>query len=86
MNHFNAYAATFAKGPLKPFSFDPGALGSEEVEIKVSYCGVCHSDLSMLDIVRVMIAPFRIPDVGYVPSSFGAGKAHMTLHLDKWGS
>jgi uncharacterized zinc-type alcohol dehydrogenase-like protein len=49
MNHFNAYAATFAKGPLKPFSFDPGALGSEEVEIKVSYCGVCHSDLSMLD-------------------------------------
>jgi uncharacterized zinc-type alcohol dehydrogenase-like protein len=49
MNHFNAYAATFAKGPLKPFSFDPGALGSEEVEIRVSYCGVCHSDLSMLD-------------------------------------
>lgn len=49
MNSFNAYAATFAKGPLNPFSFDPGELGPEEVEIKVSHCGICHSDLSMLD-------------------------------------
>lgn len=49
MNQFNAYAATFAKGPLKPFSFDPGELGPEEVDIKVSHCGICHSDLSMLD-------------------------------------
>jgi alcohol/geraniol dehydrogenase (NADP+) len=49
MNHFNAYAATFAKGPLKPFNFDPGELGPEEVEIKVTHCGICRSDLSMLD-------------------------------------
>jgi alcohol/geraniol dehydrogenase (NADP+) len=32
MNQFNAYAATFARGPLKPFSFDPGELGPEEVD------------------------------------------------------
>ena len=49
MTTFNAYAATAANGPLKPFSFDPGPLGPEEVEIKVSHCGLCHSDLSMLD-------------------------------------
>jgi uncharacterized zinc-type alcohol dehydrogenase-like protein len=49
MNYINAYAATSATEPLKPFSFDPGELGLEEVEIKVSHCGVCHSDLSMLD-------------------------------------
>ncbi|MEO6054017.1 MAG: NAD(P)-dependent alcohol dehydrogenase, partial [Chthoniobacterales bacterium] len=35
--------------PLKPFDYDPGELGLEEVEIKVTHCGVCHSDLSMLD-------------------------------------
>jgi uncharacterized zinc-type alcohol dehydrogenase-like protein len=46
-NH--GYAASAAKGPLKPFEFDLGELGPEEVEIKVSHCGVCHSDLSMLD-------------------------------------
>src|ERR1700756_4775219 len=49
MNYFNAYAATSAKGPLESFSFDPGELGPEEVEIKVTHCGICHSDLSMLD-------------------------------------
>lgn len=46
---YNAYAAKTAKGPLEPFSFTPGELGPEEVEIKVDYCGLCHSDLSMLD-------------------------------------
>jgi alcohol/geraniol dehydrogenase (NADP+) len=46
---FKAFAATEAKGPLKPFEFDLGPLGDEEVEIKVDTCGICHSDLSMLD-------------------------------------
>jgi uncharacterized zinc-type alcohol dehydrogenase-like protein len=49
MPTFNAYAATAAHGSLQPFSFDPGQIGPEEVEIKVSHCGLCHSDLSMLD-------------------------------------
>jgi uncharacterized zinc-type alcohol dehydrogenase-like protein len=49
MTTFNAYAATKAHGELQPFSFDPGQIGPEEVEIKVSHCGLCHSDLSMLD-------------------------------------
>ena len=49
MTHFNALAATTAHGRLQPFSFDPGEIGSEEVEIKVTHCGICHSDLSMLD-------------------------------------
>jgi uncharacterized zinc-type alcohol dehydrogenase-like protein len=49
MATFNAYAATTAHGSLQPFSFDPGQIGPEEVEIKVSHCGLCHSDLSMLD-------------------------------------
>src|SRR6201995_5115459 len=43
------YAASSAKAPLQPFSFDLGPLGPEEVEIKVTHCGICHSDLSMLD-------------------------------------
>ena len=46
---YNAYAAPSAKAPLEPFAFNPGPLGPEEVEIEVSYCGICHSDLSMLD-------------------------------------
>ena len=46
---FNAYTASGPKGRLEPFSFDPGPLEPEDVEIKVTHCGLCHSDLSMLD-------------------------------------
>jgi len=48
-NIIKAYAAQSAHAPLEPFEFDAGPLGDEHVEIAVSYCGVCHSDLSMLD-------------------------------------
>jgi uncharacterized zinc-type alcohol dehydrogenase-like protein len=49
MHTTHSYAASEAKGTLKPFEFDLGELGPEEVEIKVTHCGICHSDLSMLD-------------------------------------
>jgi uncharacterized zinc-type alcohol dehydrogenase-like protein len=44
-----SYAALEAGGELQPFEFDPGNLGRNEVEIDVEHCGICHSDLSMLD-------------------------------------
>jgi uncharacterized zinc-type alcohol dehydrogenase-like protein len=44
-----AYAATEAKGPLSPFEYTPADLAPDEVEIDVAYCGLCHSDLSMLN-------------------------------------
>src|SRR6266851_2872785 len=46
---FYAYAASEPHAALEPFSFDPDELGPEEAEIQVSHCGICHSDLSMLD-------------------------------------
>jgi alcohol/geraniol dehydrogenase (NADP+) len=44
-----AWAANAAKEKLESYEYDPGPLGPEEVDIKVEYCGICHSDLSMLD-------------------------------------
>ncbi|MBF2097939.1 MAG: NAD(P)-dependent alcohol dehydrogenase [Gloeomargaritaceae cyanobacterium C42_A2020_066] len=44
-----AYAAEAAGAELKSFSYDPGPLGQDEVEVEVESCGICHSDLSMLD-------------------------------------
>ncbi len=44
-----AYAAMEPKGELRPFEYDPGPLPSDEVEIAVRFCGICHSDLSMID-------------------------------------
>ena len=45
----NAYAANDAGEELSPFSYELGALGAHEVDIDVLYCGICHSDLSMIN-------------------------------------
>lgn len=44
-----AYAAHKIGGELQPFEYHPGDLGKDQVEIDVEYCGICHSDMSMLD-------------------------------------
>ena len=49
MNTVHAYAATEANGSLRPFEYELGSIGPEEVDIEVESCGICHSDLSMLE-------------------------------------
>ncbi|MEE2565893.1 NADPH-dependent aldehyde reductase Ahr [Hyphobacterium marinum] len=44
-----SYAAFEPKGTLKPHEFDPGPLPAAEVEIAVETCGLCHSDLSLIN-------------------------------------
>ncbi|ACB94786.1 NADPH-dependent aldehyde reductase Ahr [Beijerinckia indica] len=44
-----AWAARTPKGKLEKFDFDPGPLKGDEVEIAVEHCGICHSDLSVID-------------------------------------
>jgi len=46
---FRAFAAHSANAPLQPFSFEPGPLGDEDIEIRVEHCGICHSDLALID-------------------------------------
>jgi alcohol dehydrogenase (NADP+) len=45
MTLVKAYAAQAADKPLAPFSFDRREPGADDVEIKILYCGVCHSDI-----------------------------------------
>ena len=45
----NAYAVKEPKGKLVPFSYESGELSPENIDIKVSYCGLCHSDMSMMN-------------------------------------
>jgi uncharacterized zinc-type alcohol dehydrogenase-like protein len=44
-----AYAAMQAGSPLEPYEYDPGPLGPDEVEVDIINCGICHSDLSMIN-------------------------------------
>lgn len=49
MKTVKAYAAKQVKGAFEPFEFELGDIAPDEVDIAVESCGICHSDLSMLD-------------------------------------
>ena len=49
MSLIQSYAALSVGQPLQRFDYDAGDLPAHEVEIEVEYCGICHSDLSMID-------------------------------------
>jgi uncharacterized zinc-type alcohol dehydrogenase-like protein len=44
-----AYAAQAAKEALVPYGYQPGSLGPNDVEVEISHCGICHSDLHLID-------------------------------------
>jgi len=49
MSSIKAFGALSEGAPPQPFEYTPGPLRPEPVEIAVGHCGICHSDLSMID-------------------------------------
>jgi len=47
-HEFHGYAALERGIHLQPWSYVPRPLGDHDVEIKINYCGVCHSDIHQL--------------------------------------
>lgn len=43
------YAAFEAKQELKNYEYKPGNLGAYDVLIKITHCGICHSDIHLID-------------------------------------
>jgi uncharacterized zinc-type alcohol dehydrogenase-like protein len=43
------YAVHAAGAELHTYKYDPGPLQPNDVEILISHCGVCHSDVSLID-------------------------------------
>ncbi len=43
------YATTSPGKRLEPFSYELGKLSSHEVRIQISHCGICHSDVHLID-------------------------------------
>ena len=44
-----AYAVERPGGPVRPLEYEPAPLGPLEVEVAVTHCGVCHTDVGMID-------------------------------------
>lgn len=76
-----AFAAFEPHGELKPFEYDPGQLKPDEVEINVQYCGICHSDLSVIDnewgITEYPVVPGH--EVVGTIGKIGAGVKHLNI-------
>ncbi len=49
MGSINGFAAHAAGAELLPYKYSPGALKPNEVEIEISHCGVCHSDIHLIN-------------------------------------
>ncbi len=76
-----AYAALEPKAALVPFEYDPGPLAPDQVEIDVQYCGICHSDVSMIDNAWGMTTYPIIPGhevVGRI-SQLGGNVTHLAV-------
>jgi uncharacterized zinc-type alcohol dehydrogenase-like protein len=44
-----AYAVERPGGPVRVLEYEPAPLGALEVEVAVTHCGVCHTDVGMVD-------------------------------------
>jgi uncharacterized zinc-type alcohol dehydrogenase-like protein len=45
----NGYAAYAAKENLRPLEYTPAQLGERDVRVKITHCGICHTDLHLID-------------------------------------
>lgn len=48
-SQFHAFAAMHAGDVLRPYRYAPGDLAPSEVEIAITHCGMCHSDLHLIE-------------------------------------
>jgi len=49
MSEIHGLAVHAAGAHLLPYKYDAGELKDEDVEVKISHCGVCHSDVHLID-------------------------------------
>ncbi|MGP8011097.1 MAG: NAD(P)-dependent alcohol dehydrogenase [Halobacteriota archaeon] len=45
----HAFAARAPKAALQPFDYEQDNPGPYDVDVKVSHCGICHSDVHLID-------------------------------------
>lgn len=82
----SGYAANGPNEKLQPFSYETGELGAEQVDIRVINCGLCHSDLSMINNDWGMTAYPIVPGHEIIGEVVAAGNAVKNVKVgDKVG-
>ncbi len=77
----NSYAAFAAGQTLEKFQYEPEKLGPWDVEVSISHCGICHSDVHLID------NDFQMSDYPLVPGHEIVGTVNAlganVQHLEK---
>ena len=48
-SEIHGLAAHAAGAQLVPYKYEPGPMQANEVEVRISHCGICHSDIHLID-------------------------------------
>jgi len=82
----SGYAANGPHEKLEPFSYEMGELGAEQVDVKILNCGICHSDLSMVNNDWGMTTYPIVPGHEVIGEVVAAGNAVKSIKVgDKVG-
>ena len=82
MNPIKSFASHQEKHPLEPFEIQRRNVGPKDVQIKIEYCGVCHTDLHFVNndwnITEYPVVPGheivgRVTDLGSEVTKFSRG-------------
>jgi uncharacterized zinc-type alcohol dehydrogenase-like protein len=69
------YAARAVGQPLEPFTYDPPKLGKHDVQVSITHCGVCYTDIQGIeDHYGIATFPF-VPGHEIVGSVSATGRA-----------
>ena len=49
MSPIPGYGVHAAGAELLPLKYEPGELRPQDIEVRITHCGVCHSDLNLID-------------------------------------
>lgn len=49
MSEIHGLAVHAAGAHLLPYKYEAGELGHDQVEVRISHCGICHSDVHLVD-------------------------------------
>jgi uncharacterized zinc-type alcohol dehydrogenase-like protein len=77
----HAYSAPSPKAALEPFTYEPGSLGTREVEVEISHCGICHSDVCMIDNGWEISRYPLVPGHEVIGKIVGAGSAVHAMRI-----
>ncbi len=79
----SAFATLAPRGALLPYSYEAADLGPHDVEIEISHCGICHSDLHLIDDDWKISAYPLVPGHEIVGTVTGIGDSVDHLELEQ---